>query len=288
MHRETFTHARRVPTLLLALLLAAVAFAGCHDLGATTQEHGTSDDPDDPDETDPQTDGSENGTQQDEDDTQNETPPPERRDLRLGLSPVPGPVFPGENLNLSVSVDGDNASADWAGIRWSLQSTDDTAVQDLRPNDFDGSSATEDTELESGYTVDWTPQTAATHYLRAHLEADGFHYWSDEIIVEVTPIVEEGDWEANETVRMRTNLLEPCDGDNYSVESLQIEVGEVVAWTNAASCPHTATEASTDPLWDTGQIEANNDSKGYLFNKPGTYEYRCSIHPDMRAQIVVE
>ncbi len=275
------------PTLLVLLLLAGTALAGCHDIGATTRENGGGgsdwEEEEPADEEEPVDDA--------ETIPVNETPPATRLELDLALSPVTGPVYPGDALNLSFVVKGDEADVSWAGIRWSLESTAGRTNDTLLPDAFEGGEATnvEDPSVPGEYVVGWSLPKAQTHYLRAHVETDGFHYWSDEFTLEVTPIVEEGDFEANETVRMRTNLLNPCEGDGYSDDPLEIAPGDVVQWRNAASCAHTATHDAADPLWNTGQIEPNEDSSNsYRFNKPGVYDVRCDNHPEMQHQIIVD
>lgn len=273
-----------VPVLLL---VTAILLAGCHDLSGTTREHrsgGTTDEAPEPE-----------NTTQDPPSTDNQTEdpaPPQRLELALALEAdnLQTPAFPGETINFTLTIEGNTTQAEWIGIRWSHSSTQDNDDEKLRPSAFTGSHATQESNLSvpGEFPIDgWAPQSLDTHYVRAHLEADGFHYWSNEIQIDLTPIVEQVDETANETIRMRTNILNPCNGDNYSIENLEIAAGESVSWRNAAACDHTATHDADKPLWSTGQLEPNDSSATYRFNKPGTYEYHCTNHPEMSAQIVV-
>ncbi|HEX6361043.1 cupredoxin family copper-binding protein [Actinophytocola sp.] len=72
----------------------------------------------------------------------------------------------------------------------------------------------------------------------------------------------------------------------YSSASLTIQVGDTVTWTNHDQAPHdvvttSAPAAFRSPLLETGQTWS------FTFTVPGTYSYYCSVHPDMRAEIVV-
>ena len=64
----------------------------------------------------------------------------------------------------------------------------------------------------------------------------------------------------------------------FSPQPVQAKVGDVVAWKNDDSAPHTATmDAGT---CDTDQI-APGSSAMLVFTAPGTYAYHCKIHPAM-------
>jgi plastocyanin len=73
----------------------------------------------------------------------------------------------------------------------------------------------------------------------------------------------------------------------YSPATLTIQVGDTVTWTNHDQAPHdvvttSAPAAFRSPLLNTGE------SWSFTLTVPGTYAYYCSVHPDMRAQIIVE
>lgn len=72
----------------------------------------------------------------------------------------------------------------------------------------------------------------------------------------------------------------------YGPAAVTVKVGESVTWTNHDKAGHdvvtTAGPASfRSPLLATGQTWS------FTFTKPGTYGYYCSVHPEMKAQIVV-
>ncbi|MCH8993767.1 MAG: hypothetical protein IH959_02230 [Chloroflexi bacterium] len=75
-----------------------------------------------------------------------------------------------------------------------------------------------------------------------------------------------------------------------------ISVGDTISWDfSDAVLPHTTTACGDDcdsptdsPGWDSGIIN-DGSSFEYEFDEPGTYLYRCNVHPlIMRGQIVVE
>ncbi len=71
---------------------------------------------------------------------------------------------------------------------------------------------------------------------------------------------------------------------SYRPDPVTIEEGGKVIWKNRDSAPHTAT--AVDGSFDTGTIEEGK-IKSETFKEPGTYEYVCSIHPQMHGTVEV-
>lgn len=71
----------------------------------------------------------------------------------------------------------------------------------------------------------------------------------------------------------------------FSPSTLTVKVGDKVTWTNQDSAGHSAT--ADDGSFDTGVL-AQGQSGSATFAKAGTYTYHCSVHPGMKATIVVE
>jgi plastocyanin len=76
-----------------------------------------------------------------------------------------------------------------------------------------------------------------------------------------------------------------------------VSAGDEVAWDfSGTSAGHTTTEcgASCDdpastPRWDSGTVPGGGAPFTFTFDEPGTYLYRCNVHPNvMRGQIVVQ
>lgn len=70
----------------------------------------------------------------------------------------------------------------------------------------------------------------------------------------------------------------------FDPPTLEIAVGTTVTWTNNDSAPHTAT--STDDVWDSNILNTG-ETFSDTFDDAGTFDYICSLHPNMTGQIVV-
>jgi len=72
-------------------------------------------------------------------------------------------------------------------------------------------------------------------------------------------------------------------GFQYVPATLNVAVGDTVAWTNEDVVPHTATAA--DRAWDTGSLEAKGSGR-VVIARAGTHRYGCAFHPGMKAEVV--
>ena len=77
----------------------------------------------------------------------------------------------------------------------------------------------------------------------------------------------------------------PIKNFAYMPMSVTIAAGGSVTWKNLDGEPHTVT--SLDGLFRSAALD-QDDSFTFKFAKPGVYKYVCSIHPKMRAEIVVK
>ncbi len=82
---------------------------------------------------------------------------------------------------------------------------------------------------------------------------------------------------ADSTIAIRNFMFEPM--------SLVVAAGTKVTWKNFDGEPHTI--HSIDDAFRSGALD-QNDTFSFKFDKPGTYRYACSIHPQMIATIVVK
>jgi plastocyanin len=82
---------------------------------------------------------------------------------------------------------------------------------------------------------------------------------------------------ADSSIAIRNFMFEPM--------SLVVVVGTKVTWKNFDGEPHTI--HSIDDAFRSGALD-QNDTFSFQFDKPGTYRYACSIHPQMVATIVVK
>ena len=75
--------------------------------------------------------------------------------------------------------------------------------------------------------------------------------------------------------------------DNFSFgpTALTVPVGTTVTWTNRDDIPHTV--VSTDGVFKSKALDTD-DKFSFVFSKPGTYPYFCSVHPKMTGQVIVK
>jgi plastocyanin len=72
---------------------------------------------------------------------------------------------------------------------------------------------------------------------------------------------------------------------DFSPMMLTVKVGTTVTWKNLDGEPHTV--VSPDGVFRSHALD-QGDAFTFKFDKPGTYKYICSIHPKMRAAIIVQ
>jgi len=71
----------------------------------------------------------------------------------------------------------------------------------------------------------------------------------------------------------------------FSPTSITVTAGTTVHWKNLDPEPHTV--RSVDATFKSDALD-QDDSFAFKFDKPGTYRYVCSIHPQMVGTIVVK
>ena len=71
----------------------------------------------------------------------------------------------------------------------------------------------------------------------------------------------------------------------FSPTAMTVAAGTTIRWKNLDGEPHTV--RSIDATFKSDALD-QNDSFTYKFDKPGTYRYVCSIHPQMVGTIVVK
>lgn len=71
----------------------------------------------------------------------------------------------------------------------------------------------------------------------------------------------------------------------FSSTPTTVPVGAEVVWKNLDGEIHTVT--SIDGAFRSAALD-QNDSFTFKFTRPGTYSYICSIHPQMKGQIIVK
>lgn len=74
-------------------------------------------------------------------------------------------------------------------------------------------------------------------------------------------------------------------GFAYDPDTLTVQVGDTVTWTNQDSAAHTVTADNAD--FDSGSL-AQGETWSFTFDSAGTWDYHCTFHPMMTAVIIVE
>jgi plastocyanin len=75
--------------------------------------------------------------------------------------------------------------------------------------------------------------------------------------------------------------------DNFTFipDRLVVRAGETVTWINEDDIPHVV--AASNKIFRSRALDTD-DKYSFTFTTPGVYEYFCSMHPHMKATIVVE
>jgi len=71
----------------------------------------------------------------------------------------------------------------------------------------------------------------------------------------------------------------------FGTNPLVVSLGTTVVWQNNDTIAHTSTSKSTG--WNSGPI-APGQSFRFTFTSPGTFDYFCTIHPDMLGTVTVQ
>jgi plastocyanin len=74
-------------------------------------------------------------------------------------------------------------------------------------------------------------------------------------------------------------------GFTFAPRTITVAAGTTVTWRNRDAEPHTVRGA--DELMRSGALD-QDESYSVKFDKPGTYRYGCSIHPQMSGTIIVQ
>ncbi len=74
-------------------------------------------------------------------------------------------------------------------------------------------------------------------------------------------------------------------GFAFGPSSVTVAKNTTITWQNKDNVAHTAT--ADDGAWDTGSI-APGASKAITFATVGTFAYHCTVHPMMKAMVVVQ
>jgi plastocyanin len=80
-----------------------------------------------------------------------------------------------------------------------------------------------------------------------------------------------------------------CADKCYIPNAVRVKVGGTVTWKNADSAAHYATsgkDATSDGIFDSGMVNAGK-TFSHKFDKAGTFDYFCMVHPWMMGKVTV-
>ncbi|MGA7732465.1 MAG: copper resistance protein CopC [Chloroflexia bacterium] len=69
--------------------------------------------------------------------------------------------------------------------------------------------------------------------------------------------------------------------------TVTVSVGTRVTWTQVGPTVHNTVHKGKPVLWESELMEAPGTAFSYVFDKAGTYDYWCTIHPEMLGKVVV-
>jgi len=75
------------------------------------------------------------------------------------------------------------------------------------------------------------------------------------------------------------------EGMAFSPQTVTINVGDTVTWTNKDQAPHNA--VAVDKSWHTSTF-STGESGSVTFTTSGTFPYICTIHPSMTGTVIVQ
>lgn len=75
------------------------------------------------------------------------------------------------------------------------------------------------------------------------------------------------------------------DGTSFSPRSMSVKVGDTVTWVNRDPFPHNVTSRTGG--FRSGDVEPDERWELHA-TTPGTFAYECTLHPGMKATLVVK
>ena len=118
-----------------------------------------------------------------------------------------------------------------------------------------------------------------------------FNYNSEEINSEETKTIVEEIIEADVIIPIKVSRP-GCDIEDicYIPPNIVVEKGKSVTWLNEDSSFHSVTSGfypEPSGLFDSGHLDPYQ-SYTLSFDEYGVYDYFCTLHPWMKAQVIVE
>ena len=73
----------------------------------------------------------------------------------------------------------------------------------------------------------------------------------------------------------------------FEPAAVTVHAGDTVEWKNDDIVPHTATEDVNKPAFDSGKIRMGA-AWSFVARSKGTYNYICTLHPNMHGRLIVQ
>ena len=98
-------------------------------------------------------------------------------------------------------------------------------------------------------------------------------------------------WSSDYNVQIPYEASDPSLKKNFDPESIDIQLGDKITWTNMDEMMHTITgytlsDKSLANVFDSGALHLGQEFT-FIFNQEGEYKYSCMFHPFMTAKISV-
>lgn len=77
------------------------------------------------------------------------------------------------------------------------------------------------------------------------------------------------------------------ENSTFNPETITISRGSVVSWENKDSLAHQINSDGDLSDFASGLIDQNGKFS-FTFDKAGTFKYHCSIHPEMKGNVIVK
>ena len=100
-------------------------------------------------------------------------------------------------------------------------------------------------------------------------------------IASISPLVQARESTAADSTAIDIKI----DNFTFAPQRLTVRAGTTVTWRNQDDIPHAI--ASTTRAFKSKALDTD-DTFAFTLTTPGTYEYFCSLHPQMTGTIVVE
>ena len=102
--------------------------------------------------------------------------------------------------------------------------------------------------------------------------------------MEITTTSNHNNYDSELTIHIPKGAFHPATNRSFNPDEIIINKGEVITWINEEKIPHTITSKGKF-LFDS--LLKQNEDFTFQFNKVGTFEFGCTLHPWMHGTINV-